>query len=572
MRLVDRLYDWLLQGPSPGCDRILTAGLAQAEPAWAERMMQVLLLRGRDASWAGLIGHYDRLTPEIRELLRHPDEHVQAGIAMALKSPAREARVNALRALGQQPGGRMAYLLPLALRDPSGTVRGMAAEIFHKVADSFLDQPVPAFNAAAELRRTYAEQRRQLAMALEEALRTFDLHNRIEILEASLWFSSELNQALWRKLTSLRSHAGLVVREQIAGWDHPRLAHFLLSALKRPAWRRIAAQVLRGWKTVPQVTALLSQDTMLEQPLVRRYVGSVRRPQWFTQTDDALTELEPHLRRHAPQWVCAAGYTERERLLLLARWLRAPDLDLRSAVVHALAKIDTPEARALLRRVGRNNSPLASFARWCAEACDTETVDAALQEQTPVDGPVDDRAEPERSGCHEPDADCTMLWLACRRTAPNERGQLVATLREHAGVWAVQLRSFLRSPDPRDRVLALHVISVPPLARQFREDVRPLLNDPVEGVRELAGRLMRAASQSPAPEAGPLERVPRSGGPPSKAFERARQELRDSLERLSAGQADATDADLMARVRDLLREIYAEQFEPQPVAGPQEQS
>ena len=98
MRLVDHLYDWLLHGPSPGCDRILTAALSQAEPAWAEHMMQVLLLRGRDASWAGLIGQYDRLAPEIRELLQHPDEHVQGGIALALKSPSRDVRVNALRA------------------------------------------------------------------------------------------------------------------------------------------------------------------------------------------------------------------------------------------------------------------------------------------------------------------------------------------------------------------------------------------------------------------------------------------------------------------------------------------
>ena len=117
--------------------------------------MQVLLLRGRDASWAGLIGQYDRLTPEIRELLQHPDEHVQGGIALALKSPLRDVRVNALRALGQQPDGRMAYLLPLALRDPSGTVRGEAAEIFRKIADSFLEQPAPTRGSSAELRRAY---------------------------------------------------------------------------------------------------------------------------------------------------------------------------------------------------------------------------------------------------------------------------------------------------------------------------------------------------------------------------------------------------------------------------------
>ncbi|MFQ5807957.1 MAG: hypothetical protein ACE5I3_16045, partial [Phycisphaerae bacterium] len=65
MRLVDRLYDWLSQGPTPDCDRIFAAALPHAEPAWSERIVRILLKRGQEASWAALIGRYDQLAPEI---------------------------------------------------------------------------------------------------------------------------------------------------------------------------------------------------------------------------------------------------------------------------------------------------------------------------------------------------------------------------------------------------------------------------------------------------------------------------------------------------------------------------
>ncbi|MBU0618105.1 MAG: hypothetical protein KKI02_10345 [Planctomycetes bacterium] len=571
MRLVDGLYDWLLQGPTPDCDRILGAALPHAEPVWAERMTRVLLQRGYDASWAGLIGQYDRLPPEIQDLLLHPDGHMQAGIALALRSSSREARVNALRALGRQPCVRMAYLLPLAIRDTSGVVRGLAAEALRQMADSFLEQPIPGPDAAEDLRRAYEDQRLQLALAVDEALQAFDLHNRIEVLEASLWLSRDLGPSLWSKLAARRSHAGLVVREQLSVWDDPRLAHFLLSGLKRRAWRRTSTRVLRGWKTIPQVAALLGEDHLLEDPTIRRHLSSIRSPQWFTRTDDGLTQLEPHLRRCAPRWVCYAGYAEPERLALLSRWLGAPDADLHSATVHVLARIDSPDARKLLGRVASGDSQLASFARWCVQAFDTEAIGASLTAQTQAPGRPDLSAETQRIRRQEVDADCTMLWLACRRCAANARGELITMLRENASVWDARLRSYLHSPNPRDRVLALHVISTQPLAQQFRADLRALQKDPVEVVRQLAWRLMQCLPRESAPDASLPRSVGRTAPADPQVFEQARHELQTALQRLSSSEADATDADLIARVRDLLREVYTEQFEPQPVAAPDEE-
>ena len=224
-------------------------------------------------------------------------------------------------------------------------------------------------------------------------------------------------------------------------------------------------------------------------------------------------------------------------------------------------------ATRLLKQAAKGDTPLASFARWSVQAFDTEAVGAALDEKSRAPGQPALGTESERARRQEIAADCAMLWAACRRTAPSARGELIATLRENAPVWEAHLRSYLQSPNPRDRVLALHVISARPLAHRFRTEIEPLRDDPLEGIRRLARRLMQMLAQEPAPDVGPAACAPQTAPPDLQAVERARHELRATLERLGSGEADATDSDLMARVRDLLREVYAGQLELQPVAS-----
>jgi hypothetical protein len=568
MPLIDRLYEWFAQGPSPDCDYIFAAALPYAEPLWADRMIRVLLRRGHDASWAALVGQYDRLTPEIRALLHQQGERMPAGIALALKSPLAETRANALRALEQHPLVGMAYLLPNAIRDSSRAVRELAARSLHKMADSFLGQPAPPAEAGGDLLQVHEDQRQQLTLALDEALQAFDLHSRIEVLEACLWFSRDLGESLWSKLTPHRSHAATLVAQQVPEWNDARLAHFLLSGLKHSTWRQTAVRLLQGWKTVAEVTALLRQDDLLRDPTIRQYLRSIHSPRWFTEIDDDLAQLEPALRPLAPRWVSRAGYTDSEKLKLLSCWLQTSDPDLHSAAVHAVTQIDSPDARRLLKQVANGGSSLAPFAGWCADAFDTDAVTAALDREVAAGTRSDASSEGEPARSEEIDADCAMLWQACRRTPPQARGELIATLRENAWVWQAHLRSYLQSAEPRDRVLALQVISTPQLAQRFRDELEPLLDDPVEGIRQLARRLAQALpEESPPPGDWPLETAPRSAPSDPQTLDQARSELSAKLEQLSSGAADPTDTELIGRVRDLLREVYAERSEPELAAA-----
>ncbi|MFQ5804986.1 MAG: hypothetical protein ACE5I3_00900, partial [Phycisphaerae bacterium] len=144
---------------------------------------------------------------------------------------------------------------------------------------------------------------------------------------------------------------------------------------------------------------------------------------------------------------------------------------------------------------------------------------------------------------------------------PAPRGELIAVLRKHAHIWQPRLKSYLRSADPRDRILVLQIINEE-LARRFRHDLEPLLDDPVDRVRHLARKTVRNLSQQrPLPGVSPIE-SPRQGVvPDEKAHDRARRELRAALDRFAADATEPADADLIERARDLLRELRIGQYE-----------
>ncbi len=555
MLLVNKLYDWLSQGPSPDCDRILAAGLPRAEAQWRERIVAVLLARQNAAAWGGLIAAYDQLDEPTRAHIRQQRDHFYDGVALAYKSSDAEARANALRALADAPCIRMFYLLSQAVRDPAPRVRALAGGVLRQAADAFLaaletDRPLDHCGEIDEARR-------RAVLALDEALRTFDLHHRNEVLEVALWFAEDLGPRLWQRLETRRSRVRVAVAEQLASWNGPRLAYFLVTALTRPDWRRNAARLLAGWQTPEQIKALLEQSDLLDDPEIRRNLSAVHEPRWFDRLDPRLRLLPEHLRPLAPRWTCHAGFSEARRASLLSRWVDSDDPELHKAAVYALAEIDSPTARAILQQVADSDSPLATFARWCVVALETEIVKAALN--APLRGRTEHPATPATPQEQAASDDCTMLWQACRRTPPAKRGPLIAALREHADVWRPQLQAYMRSPDPRDRILALQVVSTEKLALRFRRDLEALLDDPLDGIRHLAQTLIRVLSQQPLlPRHSDEElSVPAPDGEDPER-DRQRRKLRAMLEKLSSGQADPSDPKTVERVRELLRQVYGD--------------
>lgn len=549
MALVTRLYRWLARVQNPGCDRILGAALERAEEPWFGKLVEALLERNTDSSWAELVGQYSRIAPDVKARLAADPERRRTAIALAMKFDSATARMNAVAAVEEELNARMAYLLPDGLRDPSSEVRTNAVKLLRKLAEEALPMGAVAPPADDAAREKQAEDRKAVSAAANQAFHAFDVHHRSEAVEIGLWFITDHAAAMWEHIETTRSRIGVVINEHLHEWDSPRNAAFLLLGLRRDAWRARCAEILTGWNTPMHVCELLRCTHLLDDPDIARNLATVRARHWFNHTGKD-SPIPSDLLLHLPRWIRYVGMTDAERVALLNRFLVATEDAMHRTAIYALADMACDDARDALKQVAEGRSPLARFARWVSLARDAGLVRAAethAQQQQ-----AQRQARYEAPPASESDRDFILLWQVCRRTDPTQRGELIASLRENADVWRGRLRMHLQSPDARDRTLALQIISTPKLALQFRRELQAMTEDQVEAIGRLAHALLNSVRhQSPIPEddsAAPPEPMPQRGD--------ARQELRDMLEKLTKSGATIADADTLKQVRSLLQEVY----------------
>lgn len=548
MALVDRLFRWLADGPTPAADAILGAALVQAEPEYYARLSDLLRQRDTDAAWAGLIGTFERWSAAQRESMREPSAQMRSGLGAALRSSIPTCRVNALAAFGAFPQYSLTYLLADALRDGSARVREVAAETLVAVAAGVSrdDSGAPTDGEAGAVP---IADRREVAAALREALRTFELHHRVEILRACLWLARDLGEPLWAALSSPRSPCGLLVSDRLAGWNEPRLASFLLLALPRLEWRPIVQRQLAGWRAPAEVVALLRQSDLLADAQVRQNLRYVRRPAWFSARAADVLELPPELRAVGPRWACYLGFSEEERLDLLSGWLRVPDEEVQRAAVYALAALGSPAALSVLEQIAAEATIIATFARWYLRGREQSVTSGAGSPSSPS-GIEDESRTAARVGGSE----FSQLWGLCRRAWPDINDRVVAILRENADLWHWRLVACLRSADPRERLLTLRVLDSPALAARFRGELSATAGDSVEAVRRAAGALLGSAGDKtsgahsmPAPAAT------------AQAPAETRARLRALLAQLTVSDGSSVRAEAQIReVGELLRVVRTE--------------
>ncbi len=577
MALVDSLYAWLSEGPTPDCDRILAAGLENAEPDYAARIRRVLLERRNATAWAVLVGRYSELPADELSQLKQDQGLLREAIAGASRAPLASARLNALRTLENNLSVRMSYLLPDAMLDRSTETRTLAGRLLRRMAEEVLDAEadpdLPALASSSEERAQEPEtegpkdapdaapgidetQRRLFVASLWEALRSFDGNHRMDVLEVSLWFARDLRGRLWDRLSSHRSRAGVIVTDHIWAWNDRRLAGFLLLALRDPSWRPTALKMLRGWHELDRATELLRHTDLLADQAIAYHLGLFRSVPWFVGSDRSISSFPQPLRHHVPRWISVLGYPESQKLSMLVRWARESDPEVQRGAMYALATLESSEVMNEFGRIAESKSPLARFARWYLRGREARLLRSTPrpQQETPAPEPVQPATTTGEDTMGDSGEDFALLWQTCRRAAPEERSALVEAVRDHADRWRALLTAQLRSADPRDRLLALQVIGTANLARAFERELLPLQQDPVSSIARLTQSLLtNLANVAPGvAAAGHPTAAPEAQGEPDTDPIAARCELRRMLQQLSSGDARPTD-DVVQRLRALLR-------------------
>ena len=511
MGRVETVYRWLADGAAPECDQILGAGLARAEPEYFARIQEMLLDRGNDHSIAALIGCYARLSAEDRAALWIDPKRARNAAALALRGGSVAARAGALEMLRDRPSLKLAHLIADALRHEDPAVHRNAAQALRRAAEVVADLRLGGSKTAEIQTGDDLTDTTHLIRALREALRTFDLHCRLEVLEACLWFSHEQGELLWHKLDDRKSQCGEIVAEHLELWNSPRMAPMLLESLARQPWRRYGREMLMKWRSREQLCALLRHSELLDDPQVRRHLAALKSPPWFTEVAADLADLPVELRVRAPLWAARVGFSEEERVGLLTRWCATEDSELRRASVDALAAMNSPPAMEALTIIARAQLDIGELTELLERAPEVKAsqqdgrsaiegenaATAAIRKGQDEDVPEDDDAPQSAWALARARAgEFDLFWQVCRRRALRDGDDLIELIRTHIDIWRNRLRDALASPDPRDRILVLRVIGTSTLAAQFSDEIQPLLADPVEGIRKLASALVELTQRN----------------------------------------------------------------------------
>jgi len=552
--LVEKLYAWLAASPDTEADRILSEALEWAEPAYASRMLGLLLGRRTEAGWACLIARYDELPAELREKLVAERELLTAAISRALRSGQVRERCNALRVCEEVASPRLAYLLPNLLRDSSPTVRDAAVQVLHRIARTFLERTAPERHASGGAREAYEAEYEQMVRAINEAMASFELHLRVEVIEAATWFGRRLSDVIWERLEHQRWRARAVIENQLPLWNKPWMAAFLLSTLRQRDWRRYALRALRSWTDGEHVAALLREADLLEDPTIRAGVRSLRSPQLERALLRTAERGTAEIQAAACRWVASLGFSEAFKLDFLGPRLARENPIIRRAAMYALISLDVPQGVGLLQRRTSGDTIEAAFARWYLAG-----------RRALIPNRIDDGFETPLPA--EMSAVQIALWRECRRSPPHERWPLIEAIREDIGQWRSTLRAQLRSPDPRDRLLVVQTVGTPELLSDFHSELTRLKTDPVESIRHVvelllsrvpqraaAGEAGAAAGVEPSAPAATIEGSLRAMDAISAGMTAARRQLDEILAEIVNGSIDSDDAELMKRVAWLIHQ------------------
>ena len=485
---INQLYEHLAAEPSPTCDRLLGAALRNAEPEYFQRICDILLQRGEDASWAALVSAFPKLPEALRADLGLDPERMRKAIAETMRRNDHVARLNALRALEAHPFPQLAVFVSDALRDQRVDVCESAARLLLRMASDYLDHhgavPPPP---GADLAPTAVFARQQMARALHEALHAFEMHWRLEPVRAALWMARDIGDGLWTVLNKHRARVRDVITDRLGEWDDPRLVGFLICALGQPEWATHAEPLVAKWTDRGHIVELLAHTNLLDVPEIAERVGSVRQPSWFRKADEFLMDLPPELRAAAPRWVDAAGYSDAERCGMLSRWMHRSCPALRRACVYALVRFDTPDVIRRLEEVATGTDGVAAFARWwiAGQGRGVEAV-SGVKRETGAATSDPHAAEP---------AEFTLFWQTCRRAGPRGCQPLLRLLRGNLDLWRDPVVGRLSSSDARDRLLALQVLATRELAPRYKSELQTLLHDGEGAIRGLAKTLLQSLAR-----------------------------------------------------------------------------
>ncbi|GIK17625.1 MAG: hypothetical protein BroJett003_25890 [Planctomycetota bacterium] len=315
--------------------------------------------------------------------------------------------------------------------------------------------------------------------ALNQAVRTWELHFRAEVLAAALWMYAETEPVLRPRLEGPRSHLVHATRQILAGPPDPRLSVFTWCALELDSVREAAARRLEQADDAGVLAGLIEASWLLADPNVERGCAKVRATSWVRTDARRLADRDPHHVERIAGVISRSGIPTAHKLEVFSRWLETGSPAVRRAALWAVVRQDGEGSDALLLSVVRGPDPaLAVIAERELRRRNPDRVIPAASARPPV------RSEPVKSsipgGEREGKVEAPRSEAVLRPESDHAGGS------SSAADVVTTCRALLNSPRALDRVRGLQAVRERGIEAGFSDAILRLIHDPDAIVRATA--------------------------------------------------------------------------------------
>ncbi len=506
-------YEVLLRTRNLAADHALVAALAELEDAIQPVALSVLLARDHDPALAGVVRGFEGYGHRLRQLVVRHADGLSAGARICITSDDVNARRAAIALIQASGSGKLAYLLAEALKHACPKTAELAARALFALTER-IDRrgPRPAHTRSAK-RHGDAD---HLAAALRNALASWPLHFRAEVVVAVAMLARDLEGAILKAAAEARGNLPRAFNNAVAAMPDARMAGYALRVLRSDPLRAAAAKLLGDNEDAQFGRALLADAWMLSDEPVRRSCGRVRQFACLAEDAEVLQYAHAGWGRQAVRLLIASGMRSADRVGRLRRLNGSPNEALARAAGWALIADQSSESEQALRAMAaRKENPLAYIAR----------LELRRRQNRPFHTPV--AAAPVAQRASSPISAFQPYWEAFDSLPPDSRRGIGLTVQAGVSDFAALLRHKLAMGAAGDRVRALAIVRTLDLVENFEEEVCHAARDRDNVVRSLAvsllggldrassRRILRGALDDPDErvQANAVEALDRLGGP-----------------------------------------------------------
>lgn len=477
---IPRALTLLSSEPNRAADAAIVEALPSLNVDAQSAAIALLTQRGHAPSLAAVVGLFTSAPSAFQKQILSHLPALSAGVRLAGASDRFEDRAAAVELIVQGEDAQNVFLLAEGLRSQCARTRESAGKGLHRLAETLLDRRRTTRSSGGDPTSRFLAN--ELVDALERGLATWEIHKRLEVVQAVAWLIDRLEPAVRKKLSERRSSIARPLARVLERASDPRVAAFAVRSLALPGLETTGARAIADANDAAFVHAVLAHAHLLDDPLIRQGCRRIRSIRWLAFGVDVPATVNRQEVAAAVRFLVASGVRHDEKANQLHVWLLSHDNLLKESAVRQLINDRSVEATELLADVAKRNQghPATIAAQEVRRRRPDE--DAVPTPSTP---------SPARAAYSPVRYAFDRYWDALGHLTPEEESALTESLRPLAGRLLVSIRAKLASGVVSDRLASLAIATKLGLASQIPERIYGLCHDPDPHVRSLAVGMLR---------------------------------------------------------------------------------